>query len=89
MDFGSAIEEMKSGKRVARKGWNGKGMALAYQEGYPDGMPCNSNTAKAWGMTEGDMFFCRSYIQMRCADGTFQMWTASQTDILADDWYIV
>jgi hypothetical protein len=26
---------------------------------------------------------------MRCADGTFQMWLASQSDILADDWYIV
>lgn len=26
MDFGKAIEALKQGKRVARKGWNGKGM---------------------------------------------------------------
>ena len=24
MNFGKAIEEMKSGKKVARQGWNGK-----------------------------------------------------------------
>lgn len=27
MNFGKAIEEMKAGKKVARQGWNGKGLA--------------------------------------------------------------
>lgn len=89
MSFGLAIEAMKKGYRVARKGWNGKKMSVAYQKGYPDGIPCNKNTAEAWGMKEGELFKCRPYLQMRCADGTFQMWLASQSDILADDWYIV
>ena len=89
MSFGLAIEAMKKGHRVARKGWNGKNMSVAYQKGYPDGIPCNKNTAEAWGMKEGELFKCRPYLQMRCADGTFQMWLASQSDILADDWYIV
>ena len=89
MSFGEAIEAMKKGYRVARKGWNGKNMSVAYQKGYPDGIPCNKNTAEAWGMEEGELFKCRPYLQMRCADGTFQMWLASQSDILADDWYIV
>lgn len=31
MDFGSAIKSLKEGKRVLRKGWNGKGMWLALQ----------------------------------------------------------
>lgn len=88
-DFGDAIWFMKNGHRVARKGWNGKGMSVAYQKGYPDGIPCNKNTAQAWGMEEGELFRCRPYLQMRCADGTFQMWVASQTDILAEDWYTV
>lgn len=88
MNFGQAIEEMKSGHRVARTGWNGKNMAVAYQKGYLKGVPCNKNTAEAWGMQEGELFKCRPYMQMRCADGTFQMWLASQSDILADDWYI-
>lgn len=89
MNFGLAIEAMKKGFRVARHGWNGKNMSVAYQKGYPDGIPCNKNTAEAWGMQEGELFKCRPYMQMRCADGTFQMWLASQSDILADDWYIV
>ncbi len=89
MSFGDALIVLKQGKRVARKGWNGKNMSVAYQKGYPDGIPCNKNTAEAWGMQEGELFKCRPYLQMRCADGTFQMWLASQSDILADDWYIV
>ena len=28
LTFGQAIEALKSGKRVSRKGWNGKGMFL-------------------------------------------------------------
>ena len=89
MNFGLAIEAAKMGKRIARRGWNGKGMSVAYQKGYPDGIPCNKNTAEAWGMEEGELFKCNPYLQMRCADGSFQMWLASQSDILADDWYIV
>jgi len=31
MRFGSALEQLRLGRRVARKGWNGKGMWLALQ----------------------------------------------------------
>jgi hypothetical protein len=31
VDFGTALEELKRGGRVARLGWNGKGMWLAIQ----------------------------------------------------------
>ena len=89
MDFGTAIAEAKAGKRITRRGWNGKGMFVVYQKGYPDGIPCNRQTAEAFGYKEGDLFQCRPYLQMRCADGTHQMWVASQSDILADDWEIV
>lgn len=88
-DFGEAIRLMKKGHRVARDGWNGKNMCVAYQKGYPQGVPANKNTAKAWGMKEGDLFRCRPYLQMKCADGTFQMWLATQSDILAEDWHVV
>ena len=30
MNFGQALEEAKKGKRIARKGWNRKGMYLLY-----------------------------------------------------------
>lgn len=32
VDFGEAIAALKDGQRVARKGWNGKGMWLSLQE---------------------------------------------------------
>jgi hypothetical protein len=31
MNFGQAIEKLKEGKKVARKGWNGKGMWIKIQ----------------------------------------------------------
>lgn len=31
LNFGQAIEALKEGKRVARQGWNGKGMFLELQ----------------------------------------------------------
>lgn len=31
MNFGQALEAMKSGKRVSRSGWNGRGMWLELQ----------------------------------------------------------
>lgn len=31
MNFGQAIEQMKTGAKVTREGWNGKGMWLALQ----------------------------------------------------------
>lgn len=31
MNFGKAIESLKQNKKVARKGWNGKGMWLRLQ----------------------------------------------------------
>lgn len=89
MNFGLAIEAAKKGKKIARKNWNGKGMWVVYRTGYPDGIPCNKNTADAVGIPEGSLFKVRPYLQMKCVDGSFQMWLASQSDILADDWYIV
>ena len=89
MNFGLAIEAAKKGKKISRRGWNGKRMYVIYRTGYPEGIPCNKNTADAVGIPEGTLFKVRPYLQMKCVDDTFQMWLASQSDILADDWYIV
>lgn len=89
MNFGEALEALKKGKKVTREGWNGKGMFVVMQKGYPEGIPCNKQTAEAFGYEEGSLFKVRPYLQMRCADGTHQMWLASQSDILEEDWLIV
>ena len=89
MNFGEAIAAMKAGKKLARRGWNGKGMFVVYQKGYPQGIPANKNTAEAWGIKEGELFVCEPYLQMKNVHGHAVMWTAKNSDILAEDWEIV
>jgi hypothetical protein len=50
MDFSVALDLMKEGLKLQRKGWNGKGMFVAIQKGYPEGIPCNKQTAEVWGV---------------------------------------
>lgn len=87
--IGRAVKEMQNGARVSRAGWNGKGMYLAYQPGYPDGVPINANTARATGLPEGTVCKFLPYIVMKTADGSFVPWLCSQTDLLAVDWGVV
>jgi hypothetical protein len=75
MNFGDAIAALKAGKRVARRGWNGKGMWLRLIEFYQlDGHP----------YTLGLKLL--PWIGMKTADGAFVPWLASQTDMQAEDW---
>jgi hypothetical protein len=89
MTFGMAIEAAKKGYKIARPGWNGKGMFVVYQKGYPQGIPCNKQTAEAWGMNEGDSFVCNPYLQIKNVNGSHSMWVPSINDCLADDWVLV
>lgn len=89
INFGSALSELKVGSRVARAGWNGKGMFLFYMPGYPAGVPANVATSRAMGIPQGTQIVVLPYIAMRTVDGSIVPWLASQTDILANDWVIV
>jgi len=86
MNFGEALELLKQGKKVSRKGWNGKGMFVVYQKGYPQGINCNKQTADAWGLNEGDLFKCEPYLQIKMVNGSHSMWTPSINDLFAEDW---
>lgn len=87
--FGVALAAVKAGAKIARRGWNGRGMFIVYQAGYPDGIAINANTARATGITEGTVCRFLPYLMMRTADGSFVPWLASQTDILAEDWEVL
>lgn len=89
MKFGEALEALKEGNRVAREGWNGKGLSVVYQKAYPDGIPCNKQTAEAWGMEEGELFRCEPYLQISTVDGSHAMWAPTIKDCLAEDWVLV
>ncbi|MBA4307612.1 MAG: DUF2829 domain-containing protein [Sphingopyxis sp.] len=85
MSFGHAIVMLKQGRKVARAGWNGKGMYLYY-------VPANSYPPTTLAAREefgGDMVPYGAYIAMKTTQGNVVPWLASQTDVLADDWQIV
>lgn len=84
MNFGKAIEALKSGEKVARSGWNGKGMFLYH-------VPANSYPAQTDAARSefGDMVPYGAYIAMKTAQDNVVPWLASQTDVLAEDWQIV
>ena len=84
MKFGEALDLLHLGNKVAREGWNGKGMWLIYvpsseveiKEGTPYSKAGLSGTVKING-----------HIDMKTATGEMQPgWLASQTDMLAEDW---
>lgn len=78
MNFGGALAVLKAGGRVARTGWNGKGMWLLLQE-----------PTLASLMTLPYLYL--NYPQGSAAypQGARVPWLASQTDLLAEDWEAV
>lgn len=85
MSFGLAIEALKLGKRVARAGWNGKGMFLYLIKGSE----LQSGLKYGFGEYIGEPEFV-STICMKTADNKLVAgWLASQTDVLADDWQLI
>ena len=85
-DFGEAIKAIKNGKKVARKGWNGKGMFIYF---VPVGKyaPC-TEVAKTLINEEGLVVYA-SYIALNTGKGYVIPWTVSQEDALSEDWEIV
>jgi hypothetical protein len=89
MNFGEAILTLKNGGRVARAGWNGKGMFLFLvtpkKTSDMEDDVCNLNLPgtvdDTWSMPQ------RPVIVMKDAEDHLVIgWLASQTDILAEDW---
>ncbi len=88
MNFGEAIQALKSGSKVARAGWNGKGMFLIYVPGTIDAK-LNEGTPYQVAL-QSNIVTINPHIDMYIATGQFQPgWLASQTDMLADDWELI
>jgi hypothetical protein len=86
LTFGTALTALKTGQRVARAGWNGKGM-FAYL------VPANSYSAQTGAAKaffgEGGMVPYNAYLALKGADDTVSTWAPSGSDALAEDWQIV
>lgn len=86
MTFGLALEALKRGARVARDGWNGKGM-FAYLV-PANSYPAQTGAAKA-SFGEGGLVPYNAYLALKGADDTVSTWAPSGSDALAEDWLIV
>lgn len=81
--FGDAIEALKAGKKMARAGWNGKGMFVF----LVPGSVFKVNRAPLLGIyPEGTEITYQPHIDMKTAQNTVVPWLASQGDVLAEDW---
>ena len=83
MNFGMAIEEARQGKKIARKGWNGKSqyVELATCISYRNADGCEINAEHQSIGNKAFAFVGTSGVQLG--------WLASQADMLADDWVVV
>lgn len=85
MNFGQALEALKAGQLVAREGWNGKDMFLY----HVPGSEFEVNRYPLLGIYEpGTKVKYHAHIDMKTAGGDCVPWLASQTDILAEDWFV-
>ena len=84
-DFGQALVILKQGQRVAREGWNGKGMWIE--------CPPPTKVQKALFEVMGDK--CSTgpvfgpLIMLYTTDHHYTPWCPSQTDILSNDWVCI
>jgi len=83
MDFGDAIRALKLRGKVAREGWNGKGLSLELQ--IPDSFSKMTlpYIYMNYPSTLASETAPKNHINARVP------WIASQTDMLAEDWIIV
>lgn len=94
MNFSQALEELKLGKKVARKGW-GKGAFIYLVESKEVNIEnLQGEAAKHFeahkDSNRGKRVTISSHIDMKTADGSLLVgWTPSEDDMLADDWEIV
>lgn len=73
MSFSTALEAVKRGDCIARRGWNGKNMHVSMVSLYTaDNIPMDNKCLVLFNV-----------------HGKYNTWVPSITDILAEDWEVV
>lgn len=86
MNFSQALDALKAGQRIARIGWNGKGM-FAYLVPAAS-YPVQTGAAKAH-FGDGALVPYNAYLAIKNVDETVSTWVPSVNDCLAGDWGVV
>lgn len=97
LTFGDALHFLKLGRRVARKGWNGRGMFVWMDLGN---VACDARASDSefiggvrrryFATGDTGTVTRMPHLCMRAADGsTVTGWLISQADALAEDWCVL
>ena len=95
LKFGEAVEALKQGKRVARTGWNGKGLFIFMQvpseidAKIVPGMQSLPQSVKDEFVKRGGNIRYKNQVAMVYPDNTIYGWVASPSDVLEEDWCIL
>lgn len=92
MTFGEALERAKLGAKMAREGWNGKDMWITWSPGNEE-LSADKFFAPAnrlFAESQGGYAKVLPCMTMKTACNHILIgWLASQTDMLAEDWFVV
>lgn len=86
LDFGEALRALKAGLRVARAGWNGKGMFVYYVPANT--YPAQTGVAKAY-FGEAALVPYAAYLALKGVNESVSTWVPSINDTLAEDWMVL
>ena len=81
-NFGEAIEMMKNGKRMSRRGWNGKRQYIELATGI------SYKNAEGEIVNAEHEAIGNAAIAFVGTSGVQMGWLASQADMLAEDWEV-
>lgn len=85
MKFGEALDKVREGYSIARKNWNGHNQ-FVYLISGPE---LQRGLGYGYGEYEGEPMFV-DVLAIKTTRNHIQVgWLASQSDMLADDWYVV
>lgn len=88
MTFSEALEAAKNGAKIAREGWNGKNMWVAFTPGSEvAAADARSGAVRARAEEGAETITIHGHLDMKTADGSIIIgWHATQTDMFATDW---
>lgn len=88
--FEQALIWLRGGRKILRRGWNGKGMFIFYVPETITQIGDTHSTEKLVGVYgTGTDITIASRIDMRYANGKIGPWQATHEDILGNDWMLL
>lgn len=89
LNFGQVLHGLQRGVAFARQGWNGKGQFIFHVPGSAIRVEADRPLGIAMPDMVGRGVAYLPHIDIMTTRGTVVPWFASQTDVLATDWYRV